>query len=93
MADKSLEEIKRAERAEEVLNNPLFIEAVDKVRSGIINSMAESPLGDDRTHNRLVIAMQILNQIKKQLTDVVQTGKMAKLQVVTPMERVKRVFR
>ena len=93
MADKSLEEIKRAERAEEVLNNPLFIEAVYKVRSGIINSMAESPLGDDRTHNRLVIAMQILNQIKKQLTDVVQTGKMAKLQVVTPMERVKRVFR
>jgi len=93
MADKSLEEIKRAERAEEVLNNPLFIEAVDKVRSGIINSMAESPLGDDRTHNRLVIAMQILNQIEKQLTDVVQTGKMAKLQVVTPMERVKRAFR
>jgi hypothetical protein len=80
--DKSLEEVKRADRAEEVLNNPLFIEAVAKVRDGIIASMASSSLGDEQTHNRLVIAMQILNQIEKQLTDVVQTGKMAKLQVV-----------
>ena len=93
MADKSLEEIKRADRAEEVLNNPLFIEAVSKVRDGIIASMAASPLGDEQTHNRLVIAMQILNQIEKQLTDVVQTGKMAKLQVVTPIERIKKAFR
>jgi hypothetical protein len=37
--------------------------------------------------------MQILNQIEKQLTDVVQTGKMAKLQVVTPIERIKKAFR
>jgi hypothetical protein len=50
-------------------------------------------LGDEQTHNRLVIAMQILNQIEKQLKDVVQTGKMAKLQVVTPIERIKKVFR
>jgi len=93
MADKSLEEIKRADRADEVLNNPLFIEAVSKVRDGIIASMAASPLGDEQTHNRLVIDMQILNQIEKQLTDVVQTGMMAKLQVVTPIERIKKAFR
>jgi hypothetical protein len=91
--DKALEEIKRAERAEEVLNNPVFIEAIAKVKDGIIATMAESPLGDDRTHNRLVIAMQLLNQIEKRLTDVMMTGKMAKLQVVSPMERVKSVFR
>ena len=91
--DKSLEEVKRADRAEEVLNNPLFIEAVTKVRDGIIASMASSPLGDESTHNRLVIALQLLNQIEKQLKDVVQTGKMAKLQVVTPMEKVKKAFR
>jgi len=91
--DKSLEEVKRADRAEEVLNNPLFIEAVAKVRDGIIASMASSPLGDESTHNRLVIALQLLSQIEKQLKDVVQTGKMAKLQVVTPIERIKKVFR
>ena len=42
--------------------------------------MASSALGDAETHNRLVIAMQLLNQIEKQLQDVINTGKMATLQ-------------
>ena len=75
-----LSEIKRGERASEVLENPLFKEAITKVREGIINSMSISALGDAETHNRLVIAMQLLNQIEKGLKDVVQTGKMAAIQ-------------
>ena len=78
--DKQLSEIKRGERAAEVLENELYKEAVEKVRNGIIQSMAISPLGDSETHNRLVIAMQLLNQIEKSLKDVVTTGKMAGLQ-------------
>lgn len=75
-----LSEIKRGERANEVLENPLFKEAITKVREGIINSMSISALGDAETHNRLVIAMQLLNQIEKGLKDVVVTGKMAAIQ-------------
>jgi hypothetical protein len=75
-----LSEIKRGERANEVLENPLFKEAITKVREGIINSMSISALGDAETHNRLVIAMQLLNQIEKSLKDVVVTGKMAAIQ-------------
>jgi hypothetical protein len=75
-----LTEIKRGEQASQVLDNPLFKESVEKVREGIIRSMSTSPLGDSETHNRLVIAMQLLNQIEKQLTDVMQTGKMAAIQ-------------
>lgn len=78
--DKQLTEVKRGEQAAQVLDNPLFKESVEKVREGIIRSMATSPLGDSETHNRLVIAMQLLNQIEKQLTDVMQTGKMAAIQ-------------
>ena len=78
--DNQLSEIKRGERASEVLENPLFKEAVTKVREGIIQSMAQSPLGDSETHNRLVIALQLLNQIEKQLSDVITTGKLAAIQ-------------
>ena len=78
--DNQLTENKRGERAAEVLNNELYIEAFNKVREGIIQSMAVSPLGDAETHNRLVIAMQLLNQIEKSLKDVVQTGKMSAMQ-------------
>jgi hypothetical protein len=78
--DNQLTEIKRGEQASVVLENPLFKEAIYKVRQGIIDSMSRSPLGDAETHNRLVIAMQLLNQIEKQLKDVVATGKMSAMQ-------------
>ena len=78
--DKQLSEIKRGERAAEVLENELYKEAITKVREGIIQSMASSALGDAETHNRLVIGLQILNQIEKQLKDVMATGKMAAMQ-------------
>ena len=75
----NLEEIKRGEEADRILNNPLFIEAFEGVRESIINSMAQSAFGDAQTHNRLVIAMQLLAQIEKRLKDHVATGKMSSI--------------
>ena len=48
--------------------------------------MGTSGLGDEQTHNRLVIALQLLNQIEKQLTDVMQTGKMASIQTSSKLK-------
>lgn len=78
--DKALKEIKDGEDAKKVLDNPVYKNAIQGVREGIISSMAGSSLGDEKTHNRLVIALQILSQIEKQLHDVMQTGKMASMQ-------------
>jgi hypothetical protein len=50
--------------------------------------MANSPLGDEKTHNKLVIALQLLNQINKQLTDVMHTGKLAAIQTDKPRFKV-----
>jgi hypothetical protein len=88
MADKSLEEVKRGEQAAQILDNPIYKEAMDKVRESLISSMANSPLGDEKTHNRLVIALQLLNQINKQLTDVMTTGKLAAIQTDKPRFKV-----
>jgi len=88
MADKSLEEVKRGEQAAVVLDNPLFKEAMAKVKENIVNTMASSPLGDEKTHNRLVIALQLLNQIEKQLTDVMNTGKLATIQTDRPKFKI-----
>jgi len=86
--DKSLEEVKRGEQAAVVLENPLFKEAMAKVKENIVNTMATSPLGDEKTHNRLVIALQLLNQIEKQLTDVMNTGKLATIQTDRPKFKI-----
>jgi len=89
MTDKSLEEIKRGEQAEKILNNEVYKQAFTSVKEHIIDAMQTSPLGDEQTHNRLVIALQVLNQIEKSMTDVMQTGKMAKIQVNEPVRVVK----
>ena len=86
--DKSLEEVKRGEQAAVILDNPIYQEALQKVKDSLIASMANSPLGDEKTHNRLVIALQLLNQINKQLTDVMQTGKLATIQTDRPKFKI-----
>lgn len=88
MADKILAEIKRGDDAKKILENKVYIEAFETVKKNIIDAMNTSPLGDDKTHNRLVIALQTLSQIEKALTDVMQTGKMAKIQVEDKRFRV-----
>jgi hypothetical protein len=88
MADKSLEEVKRGEQAAVILENPVYKEAISKVRENIVSTMTTSPLGDEKTHNRLVIALQLLNQIDKQLTDVMNTGKLAAIQTDRPKFKI-----
>jgi hypothetical protein len=78
------EEMIRGEEAERVLSNQIFIESIDKVRNGIISSMEQSALGDESTHNRLVIALQLLNKIEKNIKEVAETGKMIKMQIDKP---------
>ena len=85
---KPLEEIKLGEQAAQILDNPVYKDAIERVRENIVNSMTTSPIGDEKTHNRLVIALQLLNQINKQLTDVMQTGKLASIQTDKPRFKV-----
>lgn len=75
-----VEEQQKGHNAELLLNNPIFQEAIGKVKESIINSMSESAFGDEKTHNRLVIALQMLSQIEKQIKNVITTGKMAAIQ-------------
>lgn len=77
---KSQEEVNKGQEADRILNNPVYKEAIESVRKGLVDAMASSPMGDDKTHNRLVIALQLLNQIDRNLRTYMQTGQMAKIQ-------------
>lgn len=87
------QEIIRAEDAKQLLNNPLFQESIKTVRDGLIQSMSKSALGDESTHHRLVIALQLLGQIEKSLTTVIETGEMAAITVREGLtDKIKRVI-
>lgn len=90
----NLEEIRRGDDARLILESPIYKEATKKVRDGLINAMQQSPLGDEKTHNRLVIGLQLLNQIEKQINDVMLTGKMAQIQAKDGVvSKIKQVLR
>lgn len=91
--DKQLTEVLRGEEAAKVLESPAYKEAIEKVRAGIIANMASSPLGDEKTHNKLVIALQTLNQIEKQLHDVMTTGKLAAMQKDSLLQKAANIIR
>lgn len=75
------EEIIRGHAAEQMINDPLFKGAISAIRDGIVAKIADSAMGDEKTHNRLAIALQVVNQIERQLISHIQTGKMAAIQV------------
>lgn len=75
-----LDEIKRGEEAQRLMDHPIFKEAMQKVESGILDAMKESGLGDESTHNKLVISLQIMEQIKRHMKTTMETGKLARIQ-------------
>jgi len=77
------EEVIRGHAAQDLINNPLFKDAVSAIRDGIVAKIADSAMGDEKTHNRLAIALQLINQIERQLVSHIQTGKMADIQIKT----------
>lgn len=86
------DEILRGQDAKRILNEPLYQEAFLLVKDGIVNAMSSSPMGDAETHNRLVISLQVLEQIKRQLQQVMETGQMAEIQVKEKKNFLQRVF-
>jgi ribosome-binding ATPase YchF (GTP1/OBG family) len=90
MSDK---EIVRGAEADRILKHEILVEAFDTVREGIVRAMTNSAMGDTNTHNRLVIALQLLSQIEKHIQEVATTGKLARIQVDESMlSKAKRVF-
>lgn len=79
--DNTLNEAVRGNAAQQLLDNEIYKEAITKVHDGILNAMKSAPMGDEKTHNRLVIALQLLAQIERHIEDIANTGRMARIQM------------
>lgn len=73
------EEIRRANEAERLLNDPLMAEAFQVTETAIVEALKRAPVADHTTQHELVLSLQVLARIKGHLTTAVQTGKLARL--------------
>ncbi len=75
MVDK---EIKRSQQAKEILENPIFIEAVQKVRTELHNEWLNSDPKDSAQRENIFGMRRMLEVVLIQIQSVMETGKIVK---------------
>ncbi len=81
------EEQIRAGRARELLDNPMFKEASQRIQDGIASQRRKVPMRETDMHTRLILTEQLWLNLLDYLQETVDTGKFAQFEV----ERRKRV--
>lgn len=84
------EEIIRAGKAAHVLDSQIFLDAKKHVREGIERQMKAVPLADQTMHTRLIVALQVWDQLEKYLEQIKQTGEIRQFQIQQEEERKRR---
>ena len=77
-------------KAAQVLDSTVFLEAKRRVRDGIEAQMRAVPLSDQTMHTRLIVALQVWDQIEKYLENIKQTGEIRQFQITQEEERKRR---
>ena len=81
------EELERAARAEQILGDSLFKEAVQEVESALINGIRRSPIKDAELREKLCQQLTQLDAVLSVLRGHMETGKLAE---ATLAQRLKR---
>lgn len=76
-----LEEQRRGDQARLILENPIYVETVNSIREGIIQAWESAPLRDKEGANELKLMLKLLGDLNRNIETVMQTGKMAKIQM------------
>jgi len=75
------EELQRAVRAEQILGDDLFKEAVQGVESALINGIKLCPIKDAEMREKLCQQLIQLHAVVGQIRSYIETGKLAEEQV------------
>ena len=86
------EEIQRALRAEQILKDELFKEAVREVKEAILNGIEMSAIKDSEMREKLCQQLILLNTVVGRLRTYMETGKLAEetIKQQTIRERIKQ---
>jgi len=72
------------EKARQLLENSVFKDAWRAAEASIVEQMADVKMRDTEMHTRLILALQILNSVRRHIQTVMDTGKMADIQLREP---------
>lgn len=74
-------DVQRAMQAEELINNPLLAEAFDAMEREYLRAWRGSGLPDLEERERLWLAIQVLEEVRKHLRVVLENGVIARREI------------
>jgi len=77
MGRKKGEELRRADDAKRLLDNPLFKEAFTTIREELIKHLLNTRVAEELERDRLYITIKALDLVQQHIQSVFETGKLA----------------
>ena len=77
MGKKKGEELRRADEAKRLLDNPLFKEAFTTIREELIKHLLNTRVADEMERDRLYITIKALDLVHQHVQSVLETGRLA----------------
>lgn len=88
------QEIARGREAQSIIEAPIFVESMTRMKQGIIDTWAACPARDTEGREWLWQQYQVAMKFEETLNEVLNTGKLAIAErKASPVEKVKRLFR
>jgi hypothetical protein len=78
------EAIIRGEKASRLLQDPLFLEASEKLEKDVMEAWAKTPIRDKEGQHELLLMIQTARKFKAIFAEMVATGEYHKQQLQTP---------
>lgn len=91
MEDEGLrrQEVDRAARAKRILEDDLFVEAIEAIKDEIMRDFANSSLNDDETRKTARLRLKALDDVVGKFKSCIQTGQMASTQLSWLREKMR----
>ena len=71
------EELARADQAKQILEHPLYVEALSTVREALIQYLLDTKVAEEVERDRLYITIKALDLVHQHIQSVLETGKLA----------------
>ena len=75
------QEVSQSQKPKEVLDNPSFKEAFDKLRDLYSTSLLNTGTNETETREKLWLAYQVLGKVEQHFREIIDTGKLASKQL------------
>ena len=85
------EEIRRADKAKQIIENSLFAGAFEEVGQALLQGMRSAPIADDKLRLRLLERYELLYSLKQVLETHMETGVLAAKQL--ELEKRQNIFK